>query len=96
MYGKIFLITYRKIKFRRIRKKKKFIRCCQIYDFAVDNYGVDRAWKPLRGDDLTELIGKRSESVKPTTPLKPYDLFNLIDSLFDKPQLKLADSLVGL
>ena len=77
-------------------RKRNLLDVARFLDFAVDKCGVDPAWKPLRGDDLTDLIGKRSESVKPTTPLKPDDLFNLIDSLFYKPQLKLAVSLVVL
>ena len=86
MYGKIFNIKYRKTYYRRYWLKKKFIRCYQIFDFAVDKCGAYPTWKPLRGGDLTDLIGKRTESVKPKTPLKPHELFNLIDSLLNKPQ----------
>ena len=77
-------------------RKRNLLDVARFLDYAVDKCGADPTWEPLRGDDLTDLIGKRTASVKPKTPLKPDELFNLIDSLFRKPQLKLAVSLVGL
>tara|TARA_Y100001972_G_C7629381_1_gene315853 strand:+ start:240 stop:1463 length:1224 start_codon:yes stop_codon:yes gene_type:complete len=77
-------------------RKRNLLDVARFLDFAVDKCGIDPTWKPLRGDELKDLIGKREESTKPTVPLKPDELFNLIDSLYSKPELKLAVSLVGL
>ena len=70
-------------------RKRNLLDVARFLDFAFDNCGVYPTWKPLTGGDLTDLIGKITESVKPKTPLKPDEPFNIIDSLFDKLQFKL-------
>lgn len=51
---------------------------------------------PLRARNLEELIGLAEIRKEDKVTIKPDQLFGLIDSLFDKPELRLAVTLIGL
>ena len=77
-------------------RKRNLLDIARFLDFAVDECGIDIKWKPVGKAYLQKLIGKLEKPKLSTVPIKPDQLFALIDSLFDKPELKLAVSLVGL
>ena len=70
----------------------------RFLEFAVKKCGADTKWLPPEKDEIKSLIGKRTKanSKKSTIPVKPDELFGLLDSLFEKPELRLAVALVGL
>jgi hypothetical protein len=63
---------------------------------AVKKCGADSAYLPLEREDLEELIGLAETRRDDKVPVKPDQLIGLIDSLFDKPEVRLAVTLVGL
>ena len=69
-------------------------------DFAVERAGVDSRWRPLKGEELLELIGTsdKSHGDEITPPIKPEQLAAFLDALENegKKELHLAVSLVGL
>ena len=77
-------------------RKRNLLDIARFLDFAVDECGIDIKWKPVGKAYQKKLIGKLEKPKTTTIPIKPDQLFELIDSLFDKPELKLAVSLVGL
>jgi len=70
----------------------------RFLEFAVKKCGADTKWLPPEKDEIKSLIGKRTKanSKKSTIPVRPDELFGLLDSLYDNPELKLAVALVGL
>ena len=64
--------------------------------FAVTKCGAEQSWLPIEGDDLQDLIGLAETRKEDKVPVKPEQLFGLIDSLYEKPELRLAVTLVGL
>lgn len=71
-----------------------------LLDFAVDRCGLDARWRPLKGEELRELIGisERVMGDEVARPIKPEQLADLLDALErdGKPELQLAVGLVGL
>ncbi len=71
-----------------------------LLDFAVTRCGADVCWKPLEGEELSELIGAahRVAGEELRRPIKPEQLAGLLDALEadTKPELHLAVGLVGL
>ena len=66
--------------------------------FAVKDMGADTKWLPPAKEEISKLIGKRTKAnpKNSTIPVKPDQLFKLLDSLYEKPELRLAVALVGL
>ena len=58
--------------------------------------GAEQSWLPIAGDDLQDLISLAETRKEDKVPVKPEQLFGLIDSLYEKPALRLAVTLVGL
>ena len=58
--------------------------------------GAEQSWLPIESDDLQDLIGLAETRKEDKFPVKPEQLFGLIDSLYEKPELRLAVTLVGL
>ena len=77
-------------------RKRNLLDIARFLNFAVDECGIDIKWKPVGKTYQQKLIGKLNEPKLSTVPIKPDQLFALINSLFDKPELKLAVTLVGL
>lgn len=71
-----------------------------LLTFAVTRCGADTCWRPLKGEELRELIGAAERAVgdELTRPIKPEQLADLLDALKadGKPELQLAVGLVGL
>ena len=44
-------------------RKRNLLDVVRFLDFAVDKCRADPSWKPLRGDDLTDLIGKKQKQL---------------------------------
>ncbi len=69
-------------------------------DFAVERAGIDSRWRPLKGEELLELIGTsdNSHGDEITPPIKSEQLAAFLDALESegKKELHLAVSLVGL
>ena len=69
-------------------------------DYAVDRAGAPSRWRPLKGDELQELIGTsdRGATHELTPPIKPDQLAALLDQLEmdGRADLRLAVALVGL
>ena len=70
----------------------------RFLEFAVKKCGADTKWLPPEKDEIKALIGKRTKANKKkiSPPIKPDELFGLLDSLYEKPELRLAVALVGL
>ena len=77
-------------------RKRALLDAARFLNYAVEECGADSSWLPLKGEKLKAIIGKRKEASSATIPVKPDQLFGLLDSLFDKPELRLAVALVGL
>ena len=58
--------------------------------------GAERSRLPIAGKDLQDLIGLAETRKEGKVPVKPEQLFGLLDSLHEKPKLRLAVTLVGL
>jgi len=70
----------------------------RFLEFAVKKCGAETKWLPPEKQAIKSLIGKRTKANKKKTspPVKPDELFGLLDSLYEKPELRLAVALVGL
>ena len=77
-------------------RKRNLLDVARFLTFAVNRCGADKRWRPLQGEELNELIGIREEAEEDTPPIKPEQLFGLLDSLYKNPELRLAVALVGL
>ena len=75
---------------RNLLDVKRFLK------FAVNKCGADKQWLPLEGEDHKELLGTRETPKEDKPPIKPEQLAALLDSLYDKPEVRLAVALVGL
>jgi integrase len=84
------------LKLGGVGRKRALLDVCRFLRFAVIKCGAERIWLPLEGDDLQDLIGLAETRKEDKVPVKPDQLFGLIDSLYEKPELKLAVTLVGL
>jgi integrase len=71
-----------------------------LLNFAVERCGLDARWRPLKGEELRELVGTTARVIgeEVTRPIKPEQLGALLDALEadNKPELQLAVGLVGL
>ena len=77
-------------------RKRHLLDLSNLLEFAVNKCGADKQWLPPAKDDQDLLLGNRDEPVKPTVAIKPEQLEELLHSLDDKPELRLAVALVGL
>ena len=77
-------------------RKRALLDVGRFLRFAVLKCGADSAWLPLEADDLQDLIGLAETRKEDKVPVKPDQLFGIIDSLYGKPDLRLAVTLVGL
>jgi len=70
----------------------------RFLEFSVRKCGASTKWLPPDKKEIKSLIGKRTKAnpIKQSPPVKPDQLFALLDSLYDKPELRLAVALVGL
>ena len=79
-----------------IGRKRALLDVSRFLRFAVKKCGADSSYLPLERENLEELIGLAETRKEDKVPVKPHQLFGLIDSLFDKPEQRLAVTLVGL
>lgn len=77
-------------------RKRNLLDVERFLTFAVKKCGAEPCWLPLNSDDRRDLIGIRQEAREDRPPIKPEQLFGLLDSLYAKPELRLAVALVGL
>ena len=80
-------------------RKRNLDDVARFLDFAHRKCGVGAEWLPLKGKDLTELVGERIEQREQTIPVKPDQLQWLLETLdaeAKRPELRLAIALVGL
>lgn len=77
-------------------RKRNLLDVARFLNFAVKRSGADKRWLPLQGEELSELIGIREEAEEDTPPIKPEQLLDLLDSLYENSELRLAVALVGL
>ena len=77
-------------------RKRNLLDVARFLTFAVKRCGADSRWLPLQGEELSELVGVREVAEQDTPPIKPEQLFALLDSLYESPELRLAVALVGL
>jgi integrase len=84
------------LKLGGVGRKRALLDVSRFLRFAVKRCGADSAYLPLEREDLEELIGLAETRTDDKVPIKSDQLFELIDSLFDKPELRLAVTLVGL
>ena len=84
------------LKLGGVGRKRALLDVSRFLRFAVKKCGAESAYLPLEGEDLEELIGLAETRKEDKVPVKPDQLFGLLDSLFDKPELRLAVTLVGL
>lgn len=79
-----------------VGRKRALLDVSRFLRFAVTKCGAEQSWLPIEGDDLQDLIGLAETRKEDKVPVKPEQLFGLIDSLYEKPGLRLAVTLVGL
>ena len=77
-------------------RKRNLLDVARFLNFAVKRSGADKRWLPLQGEELSELIGIREKAEEDTPPIKPEQLLDLLDSLYENCELRLAVALVGL
>ena len=77
-------------------RKRNLLDVARFLNFAVKRCGADKRWLPLQGEELSELIGIREEAEEDTPPIKPEQLLDLLESLYENSELRLAVALVGL
>ena len=79
-----------------VGRKRALLDVSRFLRFAVKKCGAEASYLPLDGDDLQDLIGLAETRKENKVPVKPEQLFGLIESLYEKPELRLAVTLVGL
>ena len=84
------------LKLGGVGRKRALLDVSRFLRFAVKKCGAEASYLPLEGDDLQDLIGLAETRKEDKVPVKPEQLFGLIDSLYEKPELRLAVTLVGL
>nr|BDD45784.1 hypothetical protein 4 [Moraxellaceae bacterium] len=84
------------LKLGGVGRKRALLDVSRFLRFAVTKCGAEQSWLPIDGDDLQDLIGLAETRKEDKVPVKPEQLFGLIDSLYEKPELRLAVTLVGL
>ena len=77
-------------------RKRTLLDVSRFLRFAFKKCGAEASYLPLGGDNLQDLIGLAETRKEDKVPVKPEQLFGLIDSLYKKPELHLAVTLVGL
>ena len=84
------------LKLGGVGRKRALLDVSRCLRFAVKKCGAEASYLPLEGDDLQDLIGLAETRKEDKVPVKTEQLFGLIDSLYEKPELRLAVTLVGL
>ena len=84
------------LKLGGVGRKRALLNVSRFLRFAVTKCGAEQNWLPIEGDDLQDLICLAETRKEDKVPVKPEELFGLIDSLYEKPELRLAVTLVGL
>ena len=84
------------LKLGGVGRKRALLDVSRFLRFAVKKCGAEASYLPVEGDDLQDLIGLAETREEDKVPIKPEQLFGLIDSLYEKPELRLAVTLVGL
>ena len=84
------------LKLGGVGRKRALLDVSRFLRFAVTKCGAEHTWLPIEGEDLQDLIGLAETRKEDKVPVKPEQLFGLIDSLYEKPELRLAVTLVGL
>jgi len=77
-------------------RKRHLLDIQRFLEFAVRRCGAAERWLPPEKADIEALIGSRELAVKKTVAIKPEQLHALLQSLDDKPEVRLAVALVGL
>ena len=77
-------------------RKRNLLDVAHFLKFAVKKCGAESRWLPLQGEELSDLVGVREVAEQDTPPIKPEQLFALLDSLYESPEVRLAVALVGL
>lgn len=77
-------------------RKRHLNDLANFLEFAVTKCGADKQWMPPDKEDRDLLLGNRIEPIAPTVAIKPEPLAELLHSLDEKPELRLAVALVGL
>ncbi|QNI87852.1 site-specific integrase [Synechococcus sp. ROS8604] len=77
-------------------RKRNLLDVARFLTFAVKRCGAPQQWLPPIGEDADLFVGQRETASKATVPIKPEQLLSLLNSLAEKPQLRLAVALVGL
>ena len=84
------------LKLGGVGRKRALLDVSRFLRFAVTKCGAEQSWLPIEGDDPQDLIGLAETRKEDEVPIKPEQLFALIDSLYEKPELRLAVPLVNL
>ena len=81
-------------------RKRNLGDVAAFLNYAVDRAGADARWRPLRGEELQELIGSKDDGAmeSSTPPVKPEQLARLLDAIEadGRTDLLVAIGLVGL
>ena len=84
------------LKLGGVGRKSALLDVSRFLHFVVKKCGAEESWLPIEGDDPQDLIGLPETRKEDEVPIKPEQLFGLIDSLYEKPELRLAIPLVNL
>ena len=79
-----------------VGRKRALLDLSRFLRFVVTKCGAEQSWLPIAGDDLQNLIGLAETRKEDKLLVKPEQLFGLIDSFYEKPELRLAVTLAGL
>jgi integrase len=77
-------------------RSKHLATVVRFLEFSVKRCGADPCWSPPDSEDVANLRGYKEDNTKRTIPVKPEQLLILLESLENKPEVRLAVALVGL
>ena len=99
--GKSLVETYTHLHLSHLKpgsdgRSKHLATVVRFLKFAVKHCGADPIWSPPDPEDIARMRGYKEENTKLTIPVKPEQLCRLLESLKNKPELRLAVAIVGL
>lgn len=77
-------------------RSKHLATVVRFLEYSVKRCGANPCWSPPDSEDIASLRGYKEEITKRTIPVKPEQLLALLESLENKPDVRLAVALVGL
>jgi integrase len=77
-------------------RKRNLLDVARFLSFAVTRCGAYQQWMSPGPGEVELLIGARENPNTDTIPIRPEQLFGLLESLDEQPDLRLAVGLVGL